>query len=354
MDTTTFRILETTSTYLGKSFSINQLTKKIKETYGTAYYANIYKKLHDLETQGIMNLNKLGTSSIVELNFRNYLLIDFLAEMEIKKKIAFLEKKTDLQIFLNELNNYINDSYYIKSICSIDSERNLKLNKMEYFCLLHYSDEEPEMQNEKNKIHRTFQKLQDMHNIRIDSLILDKREFSDFLESDEINPLKEILCNKTVFFCPQEFWNEIRAIIEKRIDIKTEEMKINPAKISERDLIYNLARFGYKEFGLIAKQGKKICIEYIITSLLMQDDARRIEAIPIIMAKHNFNSNLLIFLSQKFNLSERLLSLLKILANNAPNKEVDYAIKLLEVFDTNEIIADENNILEKMRLYNAI
>ena len=86
MDTTTFRILETTSTYLGKSFSINQLTKKIKETYGTAYYANIYKKLHDLETQGIMNLNKLGTSSIVELNFRNYLLIDFLAEMEIKKK----------------------------------------------------------------------------------------------------------------------------------------------------------------------------------------------------------------------------------------------------------------------------
>ena len=348
-----FRILDILSTYLGNSFSINQLTEKIKEIYGTAYYANIYKKLHDLETQGILNLIKLGNSSIVALNFQNYLLTDFLAEMEIKKKIDLLERKTDLQMFLKEMDSYFSNMYSIKSICSIDSERNLKLNKMEYLCLLKYSDKELNLPDEKEKIHEGFRKLQDMYNIRIDSLILHEREFSDFLESDEINPIKEILSKKTIFSCPQAFWNDIREIFEKGIEIKTEKNEIKPAEILERDLIYNLARFGYKEFGSRVRQGQKICIEYIITALLMQSDARRIEAIPIIMAKYKFNSELLIFLSQKLGLSERLLGLLKILSNISQKKEVDKAIKLLETFDVNEIEGDKSSILKKMRLYNA-
>lgn len=353
MDTTTFRILDIISTYLGNSFSINKLTEKIKEIYGTAYYPNIYKRLHDLERQGILNLRQFGKSSIIELNFQNYLLTDFLAEMEIKKKIEFLKRKTDLQMLLAEMDRRLGNLYSIRSICSIDLEKNLKRNKIELLFLLKDSREETESQDETIKIHKELKNLQDKHNLRIDSLILEEHEFSDFLKSDEMNPIKEILTKKTSFFCPQAFWNEIREIVEKGIEIKTEEKETKPADISEINLIYNLARFGYKEFGSEIRQGQNICIEYIITSLLMQDDARRIEAIPIILAKHNANSSLMIFLSQKFGVSERLLGLLKILAKIKHIKEVDRAIRLLETLNVKEIEADEDSIIQKARLYSA-
>jgi len=353
MDTTTFRILDTISTYLGKSLSINQLTEKIREIYGTAYYANIYKRLHELETQGILNLSKSGKSSIAELNFSNYLLVDFLAEIEVKKKIELLERRAFLQMFLKEMDGYFSHSSSIKSILSADLERNLNLNKMEFLCLLRRSTQESRIQDETAEIYRRFGRLQGKHNLRIDSLILDESGFHVLLESNEINPLKEILFRKTVLFCPQAFWSEISEISEKGIEIRTEETSVRPAEIPEIDLTYNLARFGYKDFGSRIGQGKRICIEYIITSLLMQDDARRIVAIPIIIAKNNVNSNVLIFLSQKFGVSGKLLGILKILADIKPTEEINRTISLFESLNVKEIEADKSSILEKMRLYNA-
>ena len=353
MDTITFRILDTTSAGLGKSFSINQLTGKIKERHGTAHYVNIYKKLHDLEKQQILDLNKIGKSSIVRLNFQNYLLIDLLTEMEIRKKLEFLQEKTDLQMLLGEMYRYLSKLYCIKSICSMNPKKNMKLNRLELLFLLETSKEDSLTQNEIAKILTELQKLQNKHNLRIDCLLLEEDEFSGLLESDEINPLKEILSDKTVFFCPQAFWDEIREIVDKGIEIRTKESETKPAEIAEMDLINNLARFGYREFGSRIGQGQEFCIEYIITALLMQGDARRIEAIPIILAKHNANSNLLIFLAQKFGLSGRLLGLLKILEKIKPMKETKKTIGLLEALNVEEIKADEESILQKMRLYNA-
>ena len=353
MDTTTFRILDIITAHLGESFSINRLTEKIRETYGTAHYVNIYKRLHDLEKERVLKINKLGRSSIITLNFKNYLLIDLLAEMEIRKKIQFLKRKADLQMFLTEMSKCLSDLYSIESICSINPEKNTKLNKMELLFLLRSSKEGSFIEDEKAKIYRSLQKLQNKHNLRIDSLILDESEFLELLESDEINPLREILSNKTAFFCPQAFWNEIREIAEKGIEIRTKEKETKPAEITETDLVYNLVRFGYREFGSEIRQGQEFCIEYIITALLMQDDARRIEAIPTIIAKHNANSSLMIFLTQKFGIAGRLLGLLKILENIKPMEEIDETIGLLEILNVKEIAADEGSILQKMRLYNA-
>jgi hypothetical protein len=69
--------------------NINKLTEMIKETYGSAYYANIHQKLQDLKNEGILNLQLIGRSINIQLNFQNYLLIDTLAEMEIEKKGNF-------------------------------------------------------------------------------------------------------------------------------------------------------------------------------------------------------------------------------------------------------------------------
>ena len=60
MDETTFRILDTLSSGLGSPVSINELTKKINERYGTAYYANIYEKAQRLVKRGIIGITRTG------------------------------------------------------------------------------------------------------------------------------------------------------------------------------------------------------------------------------------------------------------------------------------------------------
>lgn len=353
MDTTTFRILDIASSYLDTPLSINQVTGKIKEIYGTAHYANIYTKIHDLQKQSILNLNQTGKSSTIELNFRNYLLTDFLAEMEINKKIDLLKRKSDLQILFTEMEKHLENIYGIKSICLADFENTIKLNRIELLFLLKGSDNKLPYQHDTVQIYDELQKLQDRHNLRIDALILNESEFFNLIKTDEINPLKEMLPRKTAFFCPQAFWNQIKQITETGIKIKVNENQTNPARISDSDLTYNLARFGYKEFGLTIEQGQNFCIEYMITTLLIQNDARRILAIPIILAKNSARSNLIIFLSQKYGVSGKLLGLMKITHKIKPTKEIGEAIKLLESLNTKEIPTDEKDILQKMRLYNA-
>jgi hypothetical protein len=350
MDTPTLRILDIISSNLGDSLSINQLTKRIREKYGTAHYANIYQKLQKLKKEGLLSLDLIGRSSNIKLNFQNYLLIDTLAEMEIEKKKNFLTKRSDQLLFLTEIDKFLNDTCTIRSISSINPTKNIKLNKSELLFLLR---ETPEYHNETLQLYKEMLKMQKKYNLRINSLIIDRDDFYDLITSDEINPLKEALSEKITFFCPQAFWSEIKQVAEKT-EIRSIKTETKPANFSDLDLTYNLNRFGYKEFGLQASQGKKFCIEYITTAILLQEDARLIEAIAIILAKNSFKSNILAFLSQKFETSGKLMGLLKILHTVKPTRETTETIDLLETFEPEEIPADEESILQKMRLYNAM
>ena len=350
MDALTLRILDILSSNLGASLSINQLTETIREIYGTAYYANIYHKLQKLKKEGILSLDIVGRSTNVKLNFQNYLLIDTLAEMEIEKKKNFLTKRTDQLLFLTEIDKLLNDKCTIRSISSINPTKNIKLNKTELLFLLRKT---PEYHNETLQLYKEMLNLQKKHNLRINSLILDRDDFYYLITSDEINPLREALSETTTFFCPQAFWSEIKQVAEKK-EIKTISAETKPANISNLDLTFNLLRFGYKEFGLQMAQGSKFCIEYITTAILLQGDARLTDAIPIILAKNRFKSNLLAFLSQKFETTGKLMGLLKILHTIKPTPETTKTIAFIETFNEKEIPADEESILQKMRLYNAM
>jgi hypothetical protein len=350
MDTPALRILDTLSSNLGETLSINQLTKNIKTTYGTAYYANIYQKLQNLKNERLLTLNHVGRSSDVKLNFQNYLLIDALAEMEIDKKINFITKRNDLLPFLTEMDKTFNDSCAIKSISTTNPINNLKLNRIELLFLL---TETPNHHNETVELYQKMQKMQNKHNLKIDSLILNKTDFQELTASDEINPLREALSEKIILFAPQAFWSQIKEIAEKT-EIKAIRTETKPANIPDPDLTYNLNRFGYRELGRKIAQGQKICIEHITTSLLLQDDARLQEAAPIILAKNNFKSNILAFLSQKFRTGGKLMGLLKILHDIKPTQQIDQTIDLINVFNVEEIPADKESILQKLRLYNVL
>jgi hypothetical protein len=195
----------------------------------------------------------------------------------------------------------------IRSISSINPEKNIKLNRIEFLFLL---SKTPEYHNEAIQLYKEMLNLQNKHNLKINSLIIDENDFYDLITSDEINPLREALSQEITFFCPQTFWSEIKQVAEKT-EIKT-------------------------------------------TAILLQDDARLIEAIPIILAKNSFKSNLMTFLSQKFETAGKLLGLLKILQTIKPKREINETIDLLETLNTEEIPADEESVLQNMRLYNAL
>lgn len=349
MDMLTFRILDTLSSSLGDSLSINHLAERVKRTYGAAYYANIYRKLQELKKENVISLELIGKSSIAKLNFQNYLLTDLLAEMEIEKKMNFLNERNDLLPLIAEMEEKLKDKCSIKSISVINPARNIKLNRIEFLFLLrktaHYANEAAELYGE-------MQRLQNKYNLKIDNLILSKDDFIDSATSNEINPLKEALAQQTTWFYPQTFWNELKRILEKT-EITLIQKETKPADLPEIDIVYNLSRFGYKEFGSAMDEGKRFCIEYLVTALLLQGDARRMEAIPIILAKNDFKSSQLLFLSQKFGTSGNLMGLLRAMKKITPKREIEETIKLLETLKVNEIEVDERNILERMRLYNA-
>ena len=353
MDETTYRILDTLWRETGKTISIHELTSRIKGSYGTAYYPNIYDKAHELATDGTITLTKTGRSSLANLNFANYLLIDLLTELEIKRKHDLLTKSKELQMLFKDAEERYDDIRSIESISAISAEKNLKLNRTEMLFLLHYTNNH-HLQSDIKRIHAIARDLQALHNIRIDSLILTTTEFIELLTSNEINPLKEMLYDKISFHAPQDFWFHTSTALTKGYRIGLLNTQTNPARIAEKDLAFNLARFGYKEIGPEIREGQRICMEYIIVSLMRNGDARHIEAIPILLAKNKTNYNLLIFLSEKYGLSGLLIGLLKALERIRPSEETEMAIEILESMKPKEIRVDTKSIYGKMKLYGAI
>ena len=350
MDKQTLRIIDTITSRIGDSLTINQLTERIKETYGSAYYANVYQKIRAIEKEGLLKIESIGKSSSLKLNFQNYILIDEIAEMEIEKKINFLTKRNNLLPFLTELDTSFHDTCTIKSIISMNPSRTVKLNRMDLLFVLgntiNYHDETIEICKE-------MQRLQNKHNLKINNLIINKDDFSELSTSDEINPVREALSQKIIFLYPQIFWSIIKEI-EAKNKIHTITTETKPSDISESTMAFNLNRFGYKEFGLNLTQSDKICIEYIITAILLQEDARKTDATAIILAKNNFKSNILCFLSQKFQTTGKLLGILKVLQEIKPTPEINKTIALLKTFKTEEQPADGESIRKNMRLYNAL
>src|SRR6266699_1714798 len=92
MEELTLRILLALARNLGRAMSIQDLTKEIKRLYVKAYYANTYNAVQPRTKQGLLRLARWGRTSSISLNFGSYLLLDFLAEMELHQKRAILER----------------------------------------------------------------------------------------------------------------------------------------------------------------------------------------------------------------------------------------------------------------------
>ena len=357
MKDTEHKVLDILSREMGNPISIHKIKEKISNVYGHAHYPMIYNTIQQMKQKKLVHIDKYGKSSIASLNFDNSLLIDNLAQVELVNKIHFLEERKDWQILVLQINNYLREFSMIKSILIINPETNAKLNRMELFILLRKDEKESK------DIHSNMGLLQRVHNIRIDYLILDETSFENLLRCKDVNPIKEIMADKIAIFYPQAFWFMIKSLLDKGIRIKVEEKSISLAKISEQDIVFNLARFGYKEMGTKIIQGKPIGIEYIVTSILVKkDNIRRLEAMPIILAKNKekINYSLLVFLATKFKKIQQLCNILKILDELTPTKEIKQVMKEInytvrqKVTDQQAIELGLKDMKKKMRLYDVM
>lgn len=356
MNKTTLRILDVLSSEINKPLSITSLTDKIYQRYGTGYYRAVYEEIQELTKTNLLQISKAGKSSIISLNFENPLLVDLLAEMELERKIDFLEKRKEFQIWLSALSERITDYNSINSVLLIYSEKNAKLNRAELTFLLKDS-KALQSETEMTDLIDLTGWLEGEYNIKIDALFMGRDEFIEKLRSDSINPIKEMMANKIVVFFPQAFWLEIKLALEKERPLQIEEHEINPANITEQDLVSNLAVLGYKEIGTEIQHPKRLIgIEYVITAILMRENQRRIEAVPIIIAKNEdkINYDLLIFLSTKYKTLPLLFGLLKALDQIKPIGGMRDAMTRLTSMNLEGIHIDIKSIEEKLRLYNVI
>ena len=346
MDGTAFRVLDALSRDPGGATSISALSRDIRRLHGTAYYSNVYNALHRLEKDGIVQLTKAGHSSMVSLNLRNRQTIDALSEMELRSRGSLLAKRQELQRLFDSLS----DTPSMGPASLIDAERNMKLNRAELLIQI------PEGMSSAGTeaLGARLGELEGRLDIRIDALTLDEKGFRSLLAARDKNALKEMLSRRTALFAPDLFWSKIRNAWAHGIRIQFEQEETNPAKMSEQDLVYNLARFGYSEFGSPPKEGQDIGIEYVVAAVLLKGDARRIQAIPVILAKNQANYDVLLFLAKKYGVQGQLYGLLRVLAKNDANQDLQHALRMVEIARVKEVLANEAGIEEMMRTYNAI
>lgn len=354
MNESTLRTIDILSRGIGKPVSINKLVKKIHEKYGTAYYRQVYDEIKKLKENNEIDMIRSGRSTSPFLNFNNPLVIDKLSQIELERKIRFLQDRKELELIIFELMEKLRKYELISSMGIVNPERNAKLNRIELIIMLRNFESDNDW-----KPTFTIRKLIDaisaLHNIRIDSLFIQENNFIELLKDDNANIVKNILSNKIIISNPQNFWMIIKSMLDNKIQFSTDN-EINPAKITEDELMYNLAKFGYKEFGHVITKESSIRIEYIITAILLRKEVRMLEAIPIILAKTEtkVNYNLLLFLSQKYDTASKLLGVLNALREFKHMPRVKIAIRNLKALKTEEIKANFDDLERKMRLYHVI
>ncbi len=347
MDETEFRILDTLSRDPDQQVSISELTRDIRRLHGTAYYSNVYESLHQLRDEGIVSLTKTGNTSTVSLDLRNRETTDSLSEMELHKRHSLLGKREEFR----RLFDSISDATSVGPTSLIDPERNIKLNRAE---LLIQVPDWASSERNTEALRENLQELERKLNFRIDALTLNESAFRSLLAGQDKNPLKEMLSRQTALLAPDVFWTQIRNAWAHGIRVHFDREETNPAKISEKDVVYNLARLGYTEFGPKIAEGRDFGVEYILTALLLTGDARRIQAIPILLAKNRANYALLLFLSRKYGVQGQLLGLMQALAKHHEDPGLREAIQILQRERVEATKVNEAAIEETLRTYNAL
>jgi len=355
MDATTFKVMEALAGAWAAPMSIRELAGRVKRLHGTAHYANIYRKVQALAEDGTVRLQTVGRSSGVSLGMGSRT-VRLLAEMETERKSRLMEGRPRLGILIDEIESGFRSRINaVSSVSIVDAERNLSLNRAELLFLLAEADGGAAVavaDETEAGIHALMAKLQKMRNLRLDYLIVKRSQFIRLLRESYANPLKSMLPRQVAFFRPQDFWTAVKEAGEQGAGAWNAET-VEPARMPEMDMAYNLDRFGYTELGRKLQRGADIRLEYVIVSILIKGDTRRLEAIPTLLAKNPVDYGMLFYLCKKYKRLEGLMGTLKAFTKARKDAGAERLVTAMQSAGVRPSRFDAAAAVGKMRLYGA-
>lgn len=392
-----YRILDLLLQNIGSGMSVNELNRKISDKYGLKHsYKEVYQRIRELENEGFIKVQTAGRASILSLNFGNFLTSGTLAIFELEKRQKFMHRHPELTRFFEDIDIGFRPVYTIEFIALAKPEKSRITNSWDLLFVLHrlppitdYRDGRTESAEElKEKeykeikcIFSTLETLEKQHNLKINALVLYSEEFQSDISSEEGNQTKKFIGDSMLLKNPEDFWRELRILEEKGFEFRPGKIP-EPPGITEGCLQFNLSRFGYSSFlqgRTEKKETGKISIETLIATILLKQDIRLIEAIPVLMTKTKINQRSLLFFSKKYGLINKAGFLLEItkafLKDNEMLSEIEEILgvyKKLKSDDEESFMPDSkrgrwklamdwkiitnlsmDDFKEKARLYNA-
>jgi hypothetical protein len=243
---------------LGIGGNILEMSKGINKNYGPAYYPNIYNTVKRLEKIGIVSIELEGKNKLIRLDMENPLSIYYMSEAENQKTFRIRISKDILSSILA-----IAGRFDIFSICALETEKYLKMNRIELLLLIKEG-------NNSAGLMKSLLQIESDYSTMIDPIILTVEEFAQIMKTDELSPIKEMVLNKYILYNSEGFWRMI-----KDCAIGTRQKRLNkfPQDLNEDELAYNYNRFGYRLYEN-AKRSDKISLEFIIFSMSIRDEIR--------------------------------------------------------------------------------
>jgi len=361
------KIIDTLARNLGKPLSIQALTKEMSTKKKKEFYANVYNQVKELNKNNILKITKAGKSNLLELNFDSANLQPTLMEMELLNTNKLFDNP-QLSSIRKSLDALFYDTPFIGAACITKDSQLFALNKIELLFLLR-PPSPSDAEHERAILNEQIKSIEANANTKIDFLALTSDEFIDSLYSKELNPVKNLLKKEVAIFNPGFYWMTINQGQKKNLKFENIYETADPRKLNRDDIILAYERHGYRELGTTSILSPNYSIETAIAAALILQDARLIEATPVIFAKdekQKINYPLIEFLAKKYGKLNLLGFLLETALDESKTlKENTKAKKCLErirnavpktqgqdPWQINLAIRKED-IKDKMRLYHA-
>jgi len=295
------RILSYLSDSLGSGGSIQQMHRAINKKYGPAYYSNIYNATKKLEKRGIILMEPEGKSQIIRLDRSNPISTYYMSEIEsikAQRPIRQLDK------MIGDILGLAGGRFGIISICALEPEKYAKINRIQLLILTRHGED-------MHGLITSLLEMESMHNTKIDPIILTDGEFIGMMQGDELNPLKDLILDKSILYNADGFWEIIRG---HRIDAKYKILGKSLHDLTRAELAHNYTRFGY-ELQESASSADDISIEPIIFSMSINEGARIRQGAIILCHKNikRINFPILYYLFKRYGELGKLKGILNAL-----------------------------------------
>ena len=295
------KILSYLSDNLGDGGNIREMSESINKKYGPAYYSNIYHTTNRLKQIGIVGIAQEGKNRKITLNTENPLSTYYMSEIESHKASQIGLSKEMLSSIQD-----LAEKFNIFSICTLETEKYLKINRIEMLILTWNHDDD-------SKLIRSLLQTESEQGIKIDPCIFSIDEFIRMMQTDELNPIKDLIQNKCVLHNSEGFWSLIN---HHKIGIKKEKLGRFTHDLTEEELAYNYNRQGYQLNERI-RPSEKISLETTIFSMSIKNKTRIKYGAIILLYKNieKINWAYLFYMYKRYDELNRFKSILLSLAS---------------------------------------